>query len=147
MEIKFLKRNILQRLFGIPATKKPRDNSCWTYSDSKLVIDLKSTPELSEPGGAIRLEGHGLPDRILVIRGNDGAYHAFSNRCKHMGRRLDPVPGDRTVQCCSVGKATYAYDGSVLFGPAKEAVKTLAVEISNGKLVVALGGGGTASRD
>jgi len=56
-----------------------------------------------------------------------------------MGRRLDPVPGNRTVQCCSVSKTTYAYDPSVLFGPAKEAVKTLAVGVSNAKLVVVLG--------
>ncbi len=139
MEIRFLKRNILQRFLGIPASKRPRYDSCWTYSDSKVVIDLKQAPELSEPGGAIRLEGKGLPDRVLVIHGDDGAYHAFSNRCKHMGRRLDPVPGDRTVQCCSVGKTTYAYDGSVLSGPAKEAARTLAVEVSNGGLVVVLG--------
>jgi nitrite reductase/ring-hydroxylating ferredoxin subunit len=139
MEIRFLKRNILQRLFGISATKTPRDSSCWTYSDSKLVIDLKRAPELSEPGGAIRLEGKDLPDRILLIHGDDGAYHAFSNRCRHMGRRLDPVPGDETVQCCSVSRTTYAYDGDVLFGPAREAVKTFAVEVANAELVVVLG--------
>ena len=63
----------------------PRDNSCWTYSDSRLVIDLKRTTELSEPGGAIRLKGKDLPDRRLVIHGNGAASHAFSNRCKHYG--------------------------------------------------------------
>ncbi len=38
MEVRTLKRSILQRLFGIPATKMPRDPECWTYADGKLVI-------------------------------------------------------------------------------------------------------------
>ena len=40
--------------------------------------------------------------RTLVVHGDDGTFHAFANRCRHMGRRLDPVPGTETVQCCSV---------------------------------------------
>jgi len=138
MEIKFLKRNILQRLFGISATQVPGDNKCWTYSDRKLVIDLKLAPELSLKGGAVRLEGENLPDRVLVIYGDDGAYHAFRNRCKHMGRRLDPVFGNRTVQCCSISKTTYSYDGEVVYGPAREPVETFAVEITDGKLIILL---------
>ena len=140
MEIKFIKRNILQRLFGLPATKAPSDPGCWTYSGRKLVVDLKRAPELSEPGGAIRLEGKNLPERVLIIHADDGSYRAFHNRCKHMGRRLDPVPQTATVQCCSVSKTTYAYDGSVLYGPAKEPVETFEVESADGKLVVVLKG-------
>jgi len=138
LEVKILKRNILQRLFGISATKAPSDGGCWTYSDRRLEIDLKRAPELSEPGGAIRLEGKNLPDRVLVIHGNDGSYRAFRNRCKHMGRRLDPVPQTATVQCCSVSKTTYAYDGNVLHGPAKEPVESFQVTSAEGQLVVVI---------
>ncbi|MGA2401632.1 MAG: Rieske 2Fe-2S domain-containing protein [Syntrophobacteraceae bacterium] len=138
MEIKFLKRNILQRLFGISATKMPGDNKCWTYSDRKLVIELKRAPELSLEGGAIRLEGKNLPDRILVIHGDDGVYHTFRNRCKHMGRRLDPVFGDQTVQCCSINKSTYSYDGEVVYGPARKPVETFAIQVTDGKLFILL---------
>jgi nitrite reductase/ring-hydroxylating ferredoxin subunit len=138
MEVKTLKRSILQRLFGIPATKIPSNPGCWTYAQGKLEVDLARAVELSKPGGAIRLEGSNLPERVLVVHGEDGNYYAFRNRCKHMGRRLDPVPGTSTVQCCSIGKTTYAYDGGVLSGPAKGPVQTLAIQANNGKLVIAL---------
>jgi len=138
MDLVTLKRTFLQRLFGISATKPPADQGCWTYGDGKVLLDLQRAPELARPGGAIRLEGKNLPERLLVVHGENGSYYAFRNRCKHMGRRLDPVAGTRTVQCCSVSKTTYAYDGSVVYGPAKEAVATFKVEVTNGDLVIAL---------
>ena len=138
MEVITLKRRILQRLFGISATKIPLDPGCWTYADGHLRINLGRAPELSKPGGAIRVERKNLPQRILVLHGEDGNFYTFRNRCRHMGRRLDPVPGTRTVQCCSVGKATYAYDGRIISGPAKEPVGTFAVQVKNGELVIAL---------
>ena len=92
MTIKFLNRSFFQRIFGLPATQKPLDPQCWSFSDGKITIDLKRATELKKPGGALRLEGNGLPMRVLVIRGDDGKFHAFHNRCTHMGhRRLDPV--------------------------------------------------------
>jgi len=108
MTIKFLDRSFFQRIFGTPATSKPLDPQCWSFSEGKILIDLNRASELKKVGGALRLEGGGLPIRVLVIRGNDGKFHAFHNRCTHIGhRRVDPVPGTGTVQCCSVGKSTY----------------------------------------
>jgi nitrite reductase/ring-hydroxylating ferredoxin subunit len=138
MDIKFLKRSIFQRLFGRPSTGGPADEGCWTYADNRIEIDLSRAPELAEKGQGIRLEGKALPRRILVIHGEDGLYHTFENRCKHMGRRLDPVPGSETIQCCSVSKSTYDYDGNSLFGPAKKTVATLDTKVDEGKLVVTL---------
>lgn len=67
----------------------------------------------------MRLEGKGMGVRALIVRGEDGAYRAFRNRCAHRGhRRLDPVPGAATLQCCSLGKSTYAMDGRRISGPA-----------------------------
>ena len=101
MEVKFLQRNIFQRILGLPATAKPQDADCWSYADGKLTLDLKRVPELEKPGGAIRLEGRNLPERILVIFGEDEKFYVFRNRCTHVGhRRLDPVPGTKTIQCC-----------------------------------------------
>jgi len=133
-----LKRNIFQRIIGIPATKSPMDEECWAFSDGKITIDLNRAPELSKTGGALRLEKKNLTERVLVIRGDDDNYYAFRNKCKHMSRRLDPVHGTQTVQCCSVFKATYDYEGKVLFGPAKEAVDIYQVQVDNGKLVIRL---------
>lgn len=140
MTIKFLNRSFFQRIFGTPATSKPLDPQCWSFSDGKILIDLKLATELKKPGGALRLEGGELPRRVLVIRGDDGKFHAFHNRCTHIGhRRLDPVPGTATVQCCSVGKSTYTYDGKKVYGPPTGAIKTFKVDAQGDRLTVSLG--------
>ena len=136
MTEKSLKRNIFQRIFGIPATKPPADASSWKYLDGKLVIELIKTPELSEPFGAVHLEGESLPVRVLVIQDGDGNYRAFENKCEHAGRKLDPVPGTDTIQCCSVGQALYDYEGKVISGSAEKPVKYFNVVKDNGTLSI-----------
>jgi nitrite reductase/ring-hydroxylating ferredoxin subunit len=139
MAPKFLQRNIFQRLFGIPATPRPGNPGCWQYAKGRLNIDLDKTPELAKPGGALRFEGDPLPVRVLLVHGEDGRLRAFHNRCSHVGhRRLDYVPGSETVQCCSVSKSTYGYDGSVLYGPAPEAITVYPLEIEGRRLTVML---------
>lgn len=137
MEIKFLKRSLFQRILGLSATSKPANPGCWQFSAGKLTVDLTKAPELKTNGGAIRLEGGSLPMRILVIRGDDGKYHAFHNRCTHIGhRRLDPVPGTGTVQCCSVGKSTYDMNGKNLYGPAPQPIREFPVAENGEQLIV-----------
>ena len=137
MATKFLKRSIFQRIFGMPATAKPEDPSCWDYSGGKLTINLKKAPELGKPGAALRLEGGNLPARVLIVFGEDGQFHAFRNRCTHLGhRRLDPVPGTNTVQCCSVNKSTYELDGKKVYGPAPKPIITYPIKKDGDKLVV-----------
>lgn len=139
MDIKFLKRNFFQRLLGISATAKPKNDSCWNYANGKLTISLSKASELKSPGGAARFEGNNLPVRVLVVYGEDGQYRAFQNRCTHMGhRRLDPVPGTSTVQCCSVNKSTYDSDGNKIFGPAPHPVTRYPVEKDQEKLIVSI---------
>jgi nitrite reductase/ring-hydroxylating ferredoxin subunit len=140
MTIKFLNRGFIPRIFGVPATSKPSDPQCWAFSNGKITIDLTRATELKRPGGALRLEGDGLPMRVLVIRGDDGKFHAFHNRCTHIGhRRLDPVPETGTVQCCSVGKSTYTYDGKKVYGLPTSSIKTFKVEAEGDRLTVFLG--------
>jgi len=141
MSVQFLQRNFFQRILGLPATLKPLDPAGWSYSNNKLTIDLAKTPELTQPGGAVRFEGKDLPERVLVLLGQDNTYRAFRNRCTHMGhRRLDPVPGTDTVQCCSVGKSTYSLEGKNMFGPAPEPITTYPVEIDGDHLSVRIQG-------
>jgi nitrite reductase/ring-hydroxylating ferredoxin subunit len=140
MTIKFLNRGFFQRIFGVPATSKPLDPKCWSFSDGKITIDLNRATELKKPGGALRLENGGLPMRVLVIRGDDdGKFHAFHNRCTHIGhRRLDRVAGTGTVQCCSVGKSTYTYDGKKIYGPPTGSIRTFKFETEGDRLTVFL---------
>ena len=106
MATKTIKRNIFQRMLGIPATKAPNDAKCWQFSDGKLTVDLTAAPELSTRWGAICLGDETLPERILLFRDDEDHFRAVQNRCSHAGRRLDPVPGTESVQCCSLGKST-----------------------------------------
>ena len=139
MTVKFLNRGFLQRIFGLPTTQKPIDSQCWSFSDGKIMIDLKRATELKKPGGALRLEDGELPMRVLVIRGDDGKFHAIHNRCTHIGhRRLDPVLGTGSIQCCSVGKSTYTYDGRKIYGPPTGPIKTFKVEVDGDRLIVFL---------
>jgi nitrite reductase/ring-hydroxylating ferredoxin subunit len=139
IDIKFLKRSFFQRLLGISATTKPGIDGCWNYADGKLIIDLGKAPELKKSGGAIRFEGKNLPKRVLVLRGEDGEYRAFHNRCTHLGhRRLDPVPETDTVQCCSISKSTYDLNGNKVFGPAPHPVTCYPVEKDQEKLIVSI---------
>lgn len=137
MSIKFLKRSLFQRILGTPATKKPAEAGCWDYEDGKLTIALDAAPELQVSGGAIRLEDGNLPVRVLVVNSEDGQYRAYLNRCTHIGhRRLDPVPGTDTVQCCSINKSTFDCGGEKLHGPASQPIKSFPVELENNKLTI-----------
>jgi len=130
-------RNLFQRLLGLCATRPPADQGAWTFDGDRVVLDLNRTPELASPYGAVRLEGGGLPERVLVVRDGD-AYHAFRNRCTHAGRRLDPVPGHECVQCCSMGKSTFDWEGRVLSGSAATPVVTFPVTAADNTLTVSL---------
>ena len=133
-----LKRNIFQRIFGICATKLPRNDTCWSYGDDKITIDLETASELAEKSGGLRLEGGNLPVRVMVVHGEDGQFHAVRNKCEHAGRRLDPVPGEHQVQCCSIGKSTYAYDGTITAGSPKGPLTVYPVERDGSKLIIKL---------
>ncbi len=139
MSIKFIQRNFFQRLLGIPQTEKPAQPECWEYNNGKIAIELKNVPELQMPGGAIRLEGKNLPTRVLVVFGEDRTYRAYRNQCTHLGhRRLDPVPGTNTVQCCSINTSTFDSDGKTLFGPAPHPIHCYLVEVADDKLIITL---------
>jgi nitrite reductase/ring-hydroxylating ferredoxin subunit len=135
MQVKKLNRTIFQRILGRPATALPENNDFWSVSNGKITVDLSKAPALAKPGGAVRLERN-LSKNVLVVHGEDGAYHAYDNKCTHNGRRVDPVPGTETVQCCSMGCATFNLDGNKIAGPAKGPLHTYPVSVEDGKLVI-----------
>lgn len=137
MDITYNKRSFFQRLLGTPVTTEPNMKDCFHYDNGRLVIDLQKTPELQMAGGAVRLEGSSLPVRVLVVLGEDGKYRAYKNQCTHFGhRRLDPVPGTNTVQCCSMNKSTFSADGEKIFGPAPHSITGFPVERDQDTLTV-----------
>ena len=127
-----------KRLFGICRTQPPADAACWRLEAGDVDLDLARAPELAAPGGAVRLEGGGLPERVLVVHGSDGGYHAFANRCTHGKRRLDPEPGQPRVRCCSVGRSLFDYEGRKLEGAAEGPLTVYRVVHEDGRLRIEL---------
>jgi len=123
-------------LFGTSQTKKPKDLGCWEYSPGRVVIQWGRAPELHTPCGAIRLEGRGLSERMLVIYGIDGQFHAFRNKCPIWGTRLDPVPGTAAVCCNGWARSTFDYTGNIMSGPGKATLKTYKVEVNKCKVII-----------
>jgi nitrite reductase/ring-hydroxylating ferredoxin subunit len=136
--VKGEKMGLFKRILGLCATNPPRDAHCWSYSQGRLEVDPERCPELTKPDGAIRLEGKGLPERVLLLHGNDDRFYAFKNRCTHMGRRLDPLAGKPAVRCCSVSKSTFDYEGEKVSGPAKGPLTPYKVFAEEGKLVISV---------
>ena len=119
--------------------KIPLDPGCWKISDGKIEVDLSRSPELSQKGSAIRMEGKGLQKRVLVVHGDDGEFHAFVNKCTHAKRRIDPRSGTSKIECCSVGKSTWDYEGKLISGLAKKDLPILPVAKKDGVLLVTVG--------
>lgn len=128
----------LKRLFGICETPLPADPGAWSVQDESVQIDLPRVPELKTPGSGVRLEGKGLDPRLLVLHGDDGQYHAIANRCTHMGRRIDTLAGSHTIQCCSISRSTFTYDGQPAGGAAKKPLKTYPVTLDEKTLTITL---------
>jgi len=128
----------LKRIFGISETQLPSNDTCWEYANQEIRLDLNRAPELDRPGSAMRLEGKGLPVRTLVVHGQDGAFHAFANRCTHMGRRIDILSGTDRMECCSVSKSTFNYNGEPVGGAARKHLRVFSVTASDQELTIAL---------
>lgn len=130
---------LIKRILGICETRQPSDAESWRYENGRITARLSRLPELGRPGGAVRLEGGGLPRRVLLVHGTDGRFHAVANRCTHMGRRLDPLPGKDRIECCSVSKSTFTYEGGPVSGAAKTPLETFSVEVDGDALRIRIG--------
>ncbi|HPF07191.1 MAG TPA: Rieske (2Fe-2S) protein [Spirochaetota bacterium] len=128
-------RTFFQRILGISATGIAAEGS-WTLEGKSVRVDPGKLPELSVSGKGVRIEGKELPERILLLHGTDGEFHAYRNRCTHGGRRLDPS-GDG-VQCCSVGKSFFDLNGSVISGSAKKNIKKYNTRRENSYIIIEL---------
>lgn len=132
--------NPLKRMLCLSMSPPPKDAACRARSGDTLVITLERTPELAAPGGALRLEGEDLPDRILVVHCLDGRFRAYRNHCACGGFRVDPVPDEEKIRCCTLMQSTYDYEGHRLSGSAKKDLDLLPLEQAEGTLRIDLTG-------
>jgi len=136
------KRHVYQRLFCIPATPLAVKERGWCTIDGVLIVDLSQTPELSDRDTALSFESGGLPDRVLVVHGIDGTYYAYSNHCACGGFRVDPVPGEQKIRCCTLMQSTYDYNGKFLKGSANKDLISYEVSKTGDELRVQVVPGG-----
>jgi nitrite reductase/ring-hydroxylating ferredoxin subunit len=128
---------ILKRILGICKTGAPADEGCWSFSNNRITVDLKRTGENLIPGGAVRLEGKGLPGKVLLFHGLDGKFYALKNQCTHIGkRRIDPMIEHDRLKCCSVMGSVFNYKGDVLSGPARKPLTSYPVTIQSDQLLI-----------
>ena len=130
--------SILKSILGICETK-PLSDDLWSLEEDKVNVKLSQMPDPLPEGGAVYLKGEGLDKPVLLLRTEEGQYLAFANRCTHMGhRKLDPIPGESKLRCCSLGHSTFDYEGNRLSGMAKDPLTRYEVEQSEGDLVITL---------
>lgn len=128
---------LFKSILGICETK-PLSPDMWSVEDGKVRIKLGQVPELSHKGGAVYLKGQGLDKPVLVFRTDDDQYLAFVNSCPHGKRKIDPVPGESSLRCCSVGHSKFDYEGNKLSGPGKGSLTRYQVDLSDDDLVITL---------
>ncbi len=136
LSIKEEKMKFFKMLLGICETIPPADGGCWRYSDGKIEVHLNRSPELEDKGGAVRLEGNGSPERVLLIHDRDGQFRAYKNRCTHAGRRIDTYDETKLLKCCSVFQSVFDYEGNVVSGAAKKPLTQYKVVQKDGMLTV-----------
>lgn len=129
--------DFLKAIAGICRTES-LNPEFWSVQGSSARVRVSSVPELQAAGGAVYLKGTGLSAPILIVKKQDGGYLCAENRCTHMGRKLDPVPGKEVLRCCSVNHSTFDFEGNKLGGPASKPLTLLKSEIENGELIIRL---------
>ena len=104
--------------------------------------------ESIEDGGCAEAEIDGSPESLILHR--DGqAVRAWLNVCPHAGRRLDWAPGqflkskDGLLVCAVHGASFELQRGECVAGPCRgDCLKAVAVEVSDGAVLLALGTSG-----
>lgn len=85
----------------------------------RLLCPLSELADVAARGFDPDPPGH---DGIVVVRG-DGVFHAYLNRCPHLGLPLDWLPGrfldssEQYLQCANHGALFRIADGYCVAGP------------------------------
>jgi cytochrome b6-f complex iron-sulfur subunit len=105
--------------------------------EGKLHLALAHYPELSEPGGVLRVRPIGAEDPVYVLVEAGHRYTALSPICTHLGCTVE-VQTARLV--CPCHGSTYDREGTVLQGPALRPLARYVVELTaDDVLVIDLG--------
>lgn len=111
-----------------------------TPADGVVRLSLRDVPQLSLPGGYLKILPEGAATPIYVLSLESGEYAALSPICTHLGCTVD-IEGPRLV--CPCHGSTYDRAGQVLRGPAERALQSFPTTIAgDGQLIIELRGNG-----
>lgn len=104
---------------GTPATFKP------TRIDGAMNI---------EPGTALNFSYPTEEDTAILIRGNDGRYVAFGQKCTHLSCPVHYSKANDRLECpCHEGGFS-STTGEVLYGPPPRPLDKITLETHNGEI-------------
>ena len=130
--------DFFRAIAGVCQTQ-PLAPGSWTKDGDEIRVNIGAVEQLNQPDGAVYLTGQGLARPILLVRSSEGPLLACQNACTHGGRKLDPVPGESTLRCCSVGHSTFDYKGARISGSAKDPLTFYPVQESDGQALIQVG--------
>jgi len=129
---------IYKSICGICETER-LDSALWSVEGETLMVKVGEVPQLAEKDGAVYVQGEGLATPVLVVKTGDGEFAAFENRCTHLPhRKLDPVPGEDRLRCCSISHSRFDMEGKPVSGPGTEPIMRYETALSDGNLTIAL---------
>ncbi|MBN1507419.1 MAG: Rieske (2Fe-2S) protein [Sedimentisphaerales bacterium] len=99
----------------------------------RLTQEQSATLLASE--GSLLIKPKGRRGKILVVHHPDGTLHAVSAACTHMGCTVD-YDKDKGCFVCPCHKSEFAWDGSVLHGPASRPLKQYDVTTDSGQVLI-----------
>ena len=103
--------------------------------DGVVTLPFARYPELRTANGAIRIVPEGLEEELFVIALAAGEYSVLSPICTHLGCTVE-IEGQRLV--CPCHGSTYDLRGTVLRGPAEEALTRYPARVEGDAVVIAL---------
>ena len=98
-----------------------------TPVDGTLRLALAHYPELAADGGSLKVIPKGAAEPIYVLALGQRRFAALSPICTHLGCTVE-IEQSRLV--CPCHGSTYSREGSVLRGPAEEALTSYRVALT-----------------
>jgi cytochrome b6-f complex iron-sulfur subunit len=102
-------------------------------SGGLVRLPLSEYPDLAKPGGSAKVLPDGFQDPVYVLALEDGRFAALSPICTHRGCTVE-IEGARLV--CPCHGSTYDREGTVLRGPAEEALQRFPVERTGDAILI-----------
>jgi len=112
-----------------------------TPVNGTVTLNPATQPELTKPGGVLRIQPAGHPEPIYVLRADDAegraVFNAVSPICTHRGCTVE---AQGAVLVCPCHGSTYSRTGTVLRGPAEQPLRTYRTSVaSDGSIEIRLG--------